>query len=331
MPDYLDLIEREDLNALLRVVDSLCAARDWDELIELANRCDDALERGRQLWPIAAHVDYRLALEAPGEYAAEVLERETHRFSLGPLTEVAASTHTWDELGAHIGVPQVAAYAAQERVLRGERLVDDPRAPADVLEMPLELTAWEPTYTLAAYKSDHVEVPEPWDPRAGLEEVAAAPGEDISDPELTNALLDLVLPWTNESNGAASSTIVEGDARAAASRLTFGPLRMGRLEPAEALQRMAWAAAGGGAYGRRRGAALGRLLAWSVVALACDVPWPPDPSALGAELARLRWWRWDEGRAEKGWVLRIAVEDPEDGWSAALAASDLVEDDDAQE
>src|ERR687886_2054106 len=128
----VDLIEQSDHNALLRVVDSLCEARDWDGLVELADRCEDALERGKQLWPIAAHIDYRLALEGPGPYAADVLMPEVGRFAHGPLTEVAASTHRWDELVDHIDIPQIAAYVAQERVLRGEDLSGDPRTHPEI-------------------------------------------------------------------------------------------------------------------------------------------------------------------------------------------------------
>ena len=35
-----EMIEAADLNALLRAVDGLCAARSWDELLDLADACD---------------------------------------------------------------------------------------------------------------------------------------------------------------------------------------------------------------------------------------------------------------------------------------------------
>jgi hypothetical protein len=66
------------------------------------------VERGKQLWPIAEHVDYRLALEGPPELAASVLSPAGGRFALGPLTEVAASTHTFAELVPHVTSPLVA-------------------------------------------------------------------------------------------------------------------------------------------------------------------------------------------------------------------------------
>ena len=318
------MIEAGDLNGLLRGVDGLVARREWDELLELADRCDDAIERGKQLWPIIAHIDYRIALEAPASHAGSVLESELSRFLLGPLTEVAASTHTWDELSPHVKTPQAAAYVAQERVLRGEVLTGDQRAHPEVLELPLELLGWEPTYTLATYRADHVEVAEPWDPRAPMGDVEPSPGAELSDEEVTNVLLDLVAPWTNESNGAARAVVVEGDALGATSRLAFSRLRLGPLEPAEAIQQMGWAAAAGGAHGRRRGAAYGRFAAWYTTATLAGLDWPASGDELAAVCDHLRWYRWDEGSREEGWVLRLAVEDPVDGWAAALAATDVL-------
>ena len=320
----IELVEAADLNALLRAVDGLCSSRSWDELLELADRCEEAIERGKQLWPIAAHIDYRIALEAPGPIAAEVLHPEMGRFAHGPLTEVAASSHTWGELAPHLSTPQVAAYVAQERVLRGEVLEGDDRAHVEVMEMPLRLAHWEPTYALATFYRDHVEVAEPWTPTEPMTTVEAQPGPEIEDAELTGVLLDLVAPWTTESNGAARAVVVDGDAAAAASAIALGSVMIGPLAPDEAIQRMAWAAASGGAHGRRRGAALGRLMAWYVAVLASDLRWPPIPDHLERAIKRLRWWRWDEDVAENGWVLRLAISDPSGGWAAAIGATDVL-------
>lgn len=318
-----ELIEAGDLNGLLRAVDGLVASKAWDEMLDLADRCDDAIERGKQMWPIIAHIDYRIALEAPGEYAATVLESELGRFLPGPLTEVAASTHRWDELAPHLTSPQTAAYVAQERVLRGEVLTGDERAHPEVLELPLQLLDWEPTYALATYRSDHVEVAEPWDPRAPVHQLEPQPARVTTDREIETVLLDLVTPWTAESNGAARAVVVEGDAAGAAAVLAFTSLRLGELERAEALQRMAWGAASGGAHGRRRGAAYGRFAAWYTQATLGGYDWPVVPDQLAEE--HLHWYRWDEGAPEEGWVLRLAVEDRVDGWAAALAATDVSE------
>jgi hypothetical protein len=208
--------------------------------------------------------------------------------------------------------------------MRGEVLVGESRAHPEVLELPLCLEEWEPTYALATYGRNYVEVAEPWEPRRPLSQVALAEGDVLDDPELQGALLDLVQPWTTQSNGVARAVVVEGSAVAAASTLTYGTLRMGPLEPAEAVQRIAWAAASGGAYGRRRGAALGRSMAWYSAALLADLPWPAQED-FAEQVGSLRWYRWDEGAEEEGWVLRLAVENAEQGWSAAVAATDVTE------
>ena len=61
-----ELVELGDLDELTRQIDRLCSTRDWDALVDLRDRCRRALERGKQLWPAAAHAEYRLALEACG-------------------------------------------------------------------------------------------------------------------------------------------------------------------------------------------------------------------------------------------------------------------------
>jgi Family of unknown function (DUF6183) len=328
--DLIDLVEAGDLNGLLRAVDGLCDSREWETLVELADSCEEAVERGKQLWPIAAHIDYRIALEGPPDLVAQVLHPEVGRFSHGPLTEVAASRHTWAELRDQLHIPQVCAYVAQERVLRGEDLTGDEIAHPEVLELPLDLAEWEPTYALATFKPAYVEIAEPWTPRAPLKEAAPSKAEPIDDPILRDTLLDLVTPWTNESNGAAKASVVEGDAVAAASALAFDELRVGELEPAEAIQQMAWGAASGGAYGRRRGAAFGRFLAFYAGTVLTGIEWPADASALGEAVSELHWYRWDEGSAEEGWSLRLAVEDRVEGWAAAIGATDVLRDEDEQ-
>ena len=326
-----ELVEAADLNALLRAVDGLVGSRGWDDLVELADACEEALERGKQLWPIAAHIDYRLALDAPADYAADVLTSDNTRFTLGPLTEVAASTHAWSELAPYLESPQAAAYVAQERVLRGEDLEAESDAHPEIMGLPLKLHPFEPTYALATFHPSHIEVAEAWDPRAPLQEKEIAPASAVDDADLESLLLDLVTPWVSESNGAARAIVVDGDALGAASHLTFGSLLMGPLEPAEAMQRIAWAAASGGAHGRRRGAAYGRFMAFYLVAMLGDLGWPAAPHAVGETAAQLRWYRWDEGQAETGWIFRLAVEDDR-GWAAAISATDLLEegDDDGQ-
>ena len=219
------------MNGLLHAIDGLCAARDWDALEDLADLCLEAVERGKQLWPIAAHIDYRLALEAPGDYAASVLDSDAGRFALGPLTEVAASTHTWDELAPYIEVPQAAAYVAQERVLRGEDLSDDRAIQADTLDLPSQVVRLRADLCARHFLAA--------DRRSGGTLGAAGrghsvevhPAPEVAASGITEVLLDLVQPWTAESNGAARAVVVEDGAVAAASCLA-GPSDL-HMQPLE--------------------------------------------------------------------------------------------------
>ena len=93
--DRLDaLIHAVDLDGLVRMVDDRCSDRDWAGILRLRDRCAAATrETGRQLWPAATLAEYRLALLAPPEWAATVLDGESGRFTIGPLSEVAAQHH----------------------------------------------------------------------------------------------------------------------------------------------------------------------------------------------------------------------------------------------
>jgi hypothetical protein len=319
--DLNDLVEAAEANPLLRRVDALCGARAWGDLMELARRCREAYERGKQLWPIAEHIDYRLALEAPGSYAASVLTPAAGRFALGPLTEVAASTHTFDQLLAYLPSPQVAGVVAAERVLRGEDLTGRPDAHAEVLELPLRIETWEPAYTLATYRADKIEVPSP--ELAPLrEQQHAVAGAGMDEAEVLRAVLDLVATWVTGSSGHAEASMVEGPVGAAIAGIGVETFLIGEISPAEALGLMAWAGASGGAHGRRRGAAAGRSGAWWAVAALCDLDWPPSAQDLIQEMKRLHWYRWEPVALTGGWNLHLGVEDPEEGWAVAVGAED---------
>jgi len=80
----------------------LCGRLDWEALVDLKARCRHAVDRGKQLWAVADHIEYRLALEAPGMWAGPMVFEGAGRFTLGPLPEVAASRHTWAELAPHL-------------------------------------------------------------------------------------------------------------------------------------------------------------------------------------------------------------------------------------
>ena len=311
----------DDIDELTREIDRLCERRDWDELLRLRDVCVAAMQRGKQLWGVAANAEYRLAVEAPAPWAAQMLVPGTGRFALGPLSEVAASTHTWAELAPYAPTGPVAALAAHERVLRGEDLRGVDIEP--VLDVPLVLQPWEPTYPVAEYHPDKADFPTPPPPSSFWLAETVAPLR-FRQPEAERALVDVAVTWLTESNGRAEAVTVEGDAAAAVAALGPPTVRLAAIEPADALAHIAWTAASGGAHGRRRGMAAGRFTAWWTVAALTDSldDWPLSPDEVGELVGELRWYLWDAGEPVTGWSLRLAVEDPETGRAYALSATD---------
>jgi hypothetical protein len=319
-----DPVDRGDLDEVLRQIDWLCSARDWPALVALRDRCRQALARGHQLWPAASHAEYRLALEAPGRWAAPMLVPDSGRFALGPLAEVAASTHSWAELAPHVPPTPDAALAAHERVVRGEDLTADATVDRGVLELPLRLQTWEPAYPVAVYRAHEAHFPEGAAPRLDAASLPS-PGRQSDDPEGRRALAELAQPWTTESNGGADAVAVEGDAPSAIAALEPSmPTLLAAVAPEDALSAMAWTAASGGAHGRRRGTAVGRFAAWWTVAALAGLlgRWPLDPDEVGEAACTLSWYRWDEASAPVGWSLRLAVEDRGAHRAWALRATD---------
>jgi hypothetical protein len=191
-----------------------------------------------------------------------------------------------------------------------------------VLEVPLALAPWEPDYPLAEYEDDKAAFPSP--PSVVLSPVELESGVVVEDRSTTDALLALTTRWTVESDGRAEAVAVRGPASAAIAALGVRRARSGAITPAEALAWMAWAAASGGAHGRRRGMATGRFDAWwAAVALADALDeWPLPADEVGDSIGALRWFLWDAYEPRTGWVLRLAVEDPDEGMAWAVAATD---------
>ena len=321
--DVIDAIEGNDPARLLRIIDGMCSARAWEDLADLAARCRQAVDRGKQLWGIAYHADYRLALEGPPDLAAAVAMSGGGGFTLGPLTEVAASTHTWKELDPHLPPGTTRTMIAHERVVRGEDLADTSEIDHRLLDLPLVLSDWEPTYATAAYRSDRANHPTPEVPPLMSLELPPAAAL-VEHPDEIDALLALTETWVIESNGRSEAAAVDGDAKNAVSAL--GPRRVlvGETDLSGALAWMAWAAASGGAHGKRPGAAAGRFAAWWTLAALTDLldSWPPNPDELGEAGRTLRWYLWDDLAPSTGWVLRLAAEDPEHGVACAVSAVD---------
>ena len=317
-------VERGDVDDLVRLVDALCASREWDRLLELRDRCEQAIARGRQLWPVAAHAEYRLALESPGRWAATVLVEGAGRFAPGPLPEVAASTHEWADLAPHAPYGPPAVLAAHERVVRGEDLTGAKLPGPPVLDLPLRLAGWEPEYFLAHYRSDGADLPGPSPPPfEPVHPPTRAPG-GAHDPA-TDALVDAVRAWTEGSEGRAEAVVARGDAVDAIAALGRDRIRIAEVTSSDALRTLAWAGASGGAHARRPGAAAGRFTAWWAGAALTGLldQWPVDPDRLGERLAGLRWYAWDSGGPATGWQLHLAVESPRAERAWAVAAVDV--------
>jgi hypothetical protein len=319
-----ELIHRADLDGLVRLVDDCTAAGDWSRLRRLRDRARHAVGTGRQLWPAATLAEYRLALLAPAEWAAGVLDEGSGRFTIGPLTEVIAQSHLWTQVAPFLDSGPRAAFVAHERVLRGEAI--DPETVAELpnpLDLPYELAPWEPAYALATYGDRGAEFPSPPLP-AKFVEVDTGEGVEVDDPAVELAVRQLVEPWTVSSDGHADVVAVEGDAGTALHALGVRAARIAELTPEAALAWLAWAGASGGAHGRRRGAAAGRFGALWLLAAFGDAldDWPVPPSELGALANELRWWWWDAREPVTGWQLQLAVEDPNERVAWAISARD---------
>jgi len=331
LPDDAEVesaVERNDPAEMLRWIDGCCSDRAWARLAELRDRCLAAGERGRQLGGVAAHAEYRLALEAPPEWAAVVCRDGLGRFTPGPVHEVAASTHSWAELEPHLAGGTDSSLVAHERVVRGEDLTHVTQtAPAS--ELPLRLGLWEPDWAVPTFRPDGVVDPAPALPKQWTELELDPTSIDVQpDADADDALARLVTAWTTESEGSLRSVSVDGSAAEALYALDPGKtIRLAEVSAAAALAQIGWAAAGGGAHGRRRGAAAGRAATWWLAATLAGMAddWPLDPDALGEAVRSMRWFVWDRDEPDHGWNLRVAVEDPLDGLAWAWEATDHAE------
>lgn len=319
-----DLIEGSDLDGLIRAVDGICSRRAWDELVELRDLCNEAVTRGKQLWAVAQFAEYRLALEAPAEDAVEVMTDGRGRFSLGPLWEVASSSHSWDDLEPHLTIPTIRALAAHERSIRGDSVSED-SIDRSVLEIPVGLQHWEPTYPVAKYSSDRATFPDDiFDIEMNWVELGD-PVESDADDEVSEALMNLVKTWWDDSVGKAEVLTVEGTIEDAIRTLGPRRARMAEVSLATAMEAMTWAGASGGGHGRRRGTAVGRAASWWVLLeLLGYTEVPEGVSTLDDELDEIRWVLWDPGDRVGGWNLHIGIQDSVDGLSWILSAVDSV-------
>lgn len=322
--DQLDvLVHRADLDGLVRLVDELCRTGRWAELLELRERSRTAVATGRQLWPAATLAEYRLALHATAAWAALVLDEGSGRFTIGPLTEVVAQRHRFDDLRAQLPDGPRLGFIAHECALRGQAIPDGVTNPLDI---PFARQSWEPEYCLAEYSDDGVVAPAPRLPDSDEFAATSDDGdhEVVDDPEVTLAVRQLVEPWTASSNGRAEVVAVEGTAAHAVAALGIAGGRLAPITLQLAMDWLAWAGSSGGAHGRRRGSAAGRFGAWWMIAALAGLSedWPVDAGELGHAASALEWCWWDAGEPHLGWELQLAVADPVEGYAWAISAHD---------
>jgi hypothetical protein len=242
-------------------------------------------------------------------------------FGLGPLSEVVAMNHTWNELADHLQPGPERELVAYERVIRGDVPGPD-EIDGRLLELPTRLEAWEPAYPTASYEPYRATFPAPNHSEYPMQVLGESRPE--IDDESVDALLALTAHWSAGSTGRTEAVMVEGSAGDAIATLGLNAVSGARVTAAEALASMAWAAASGGAHGRRRGMATGRFDAWWALAslAGLDEPWPPSSSALGEAAGELDWLLWKPPLPESGWSLHLAVEDGSENLAWAISAVD---------
>lgn len=315
------LVQRADLDGLVRHVDATCASRDWPHLLRVRDRARAAVDTGRQLWPIATLANHRLALWAPAALAVRALDDTARTFMPGPVSEILAVHHGWEETEPHLPHGHDRSLFAHERSLRGDPVPPDEPS---LIDVPFAPQDWEPRYLPAVYTDDGVDAPPPGLPRLDtrLEPGSSAP---IDDPETVTAFRMLVEPWTAQSNGRASCTVSEGGLPEALHAAGAGVCDVARIDHRTGLAMLAWAGASGGAHGRRRGLATARSNTWWFLAVLTGLHegWPCDPDELGDVTEQLEWWVWrPHGHTDTGWNVRLVLVDGDEGLSCALDAHD---------
>jgi len=321
--DELDRwISTGDLDELIREIDRSADRDDWARVLQVRDRARAETERGHQLWPAASYAEYRTALDAAPELAASVVVDGAGFLAPGPLSEVAAQSHTWDQLSRHLATGPARSLVLQERVVRGEDLTAAATNGTTSGELPARLLPWEPGYALAEYRADRARFPLPDLPVPNAPVVGAEHGECGDGRDGARALEDAVRHWAAHSDGTVRAICVEGKAADAIATITAGHAALARpIGAADAVSLLAWAGASGGSRGRRRGMAAGRFEAWWALAtvLGIEEDWPIDP---GPDAEDLDWYVWAPREPTPGWVCRIAVADPVDGLAWALDATD---------
>ncbi len=177
---YEPLIDHGDIDGLVRLVDDYCSSRNWAQLLALRNACKAATQTGRQLWPVSTLAEYRLALLAPAETAAQVLGEDAGRFTIGPLTEVVAQHHQFVDIEPYLPHDPRTSFVAYECAIRGQ-YIDNEESLFEALEIPFTIGEWEPQYALADYRDNGAQFPSPELPPTSSMFAATPQGSLVAD------------------------------------------------------------------------------------------------------------------------------------------------------
>ena len=296
--DELDrLVGRNDPDELVRFVDRLTDGGDWDGLVATAaapagRRRPPGASCGRwRRWPSTAW-----PCGHPASGRPRVLTDDAGWFALGPLSEVAASTHPWAELAPWLepGPDRRLRRPGAGRCAARTCATPTPTPPTcsscrSCSSRGRARTRW-PTTATTGPRSIRRRRPLAAGRRAlpGADAAADRRRRRRRGPGRAGRPLGPPLRRPGRGRAASRATTAPPSPPSACP----GP-GWPRSTSGQALAWMAWGAASGGAHGRRRGGAAGRFGAWWAATALAGLEWPPEPGALGAVAGELRWFWWD--------------------------------------
>jgi hypothetical protein len=266
----------------------------------------------------AACCNYLLALLAPADIAASILQ-EHHAPATepyGPLTEVIAQQHRWNKLVPHLTGLHARA-VAQERALFEDDI--DEQVLTDGSQELFGMTLrqdWEPHYARPQYSSSSIKFPAPQTRFVSACIDLPEPREEVGDPHVRDAFVDLLAPRTDSATCSVKVTTTEGDHRHAIAQACASSGRLSTLlapiATSDAFAWLAWLGANGGlvpSLSSRKGSAIGRSRAWQCVSSIAGFAeeWPLTADVFHKVCGNLNWYLWSNEGAASG--MHFAIHD----------------------